>query len=415
MKGEVVTIGNELLSGRTLDTNFAVLARELEARGVEVVHHQSAGDRVEHIVSALKQAAGRADCVVVTGGLGPTPDDVTRKAIAQAFGRPLELDEQVLEGIRKRWRDLGGSEPMPPANELQAMVPRGALVLENPVGSAPGLLLELKGKAVFVLPGVPSEMQAILAGSVVPWLAARKFEPVEYLVLRTTGMRESVLAERVADLERGLCEAGFAFLPHLGGVDIRIRLFPDPKRREVLRQEARRLLGERLGPYLYAEGDRQLEEVVGELLVARDWMLAVAESCTGGLLAGRITDTPGSSRYFERGVVCYSNRSKEELLGVPQELIQQHGAVSEAVARAMSRGVAERSGVDAGLAVTGVAGPEGGSPEKPVGTVHVAAVAGPVERHRRLLLRGDRDAIRERSVVAALDLLRRLLLEVPEA
>jgi nicotinamide-nucleotide amidase len=414
--GEIVTIGNEILSGRTVDTNFAVLARELEASGIPIVYHQSVGDRVDHIVAALKQAAGRADLVLVTGGLGPTPDDLTRKGIAQAFGRPLGLDEQVLESIRRRWREQGGSDPMPALNELQAMVPRGARVLENPVGSAPGLLVEHKGKAIFVLPGVPGEMRALLSGSVLPWLAARRREPVAYHVFRTTGMRESVLAGRIGDLVRGFCEAGFAFLPHLGGVDVRIRLPEgDPARREGLREEVRRRLAERLGPYLYAEGDRELEEVVGELLLARGYLVAVAESCTGGLLAGRFTDTPGSSRYFERGVVCYSNRSKEELLGVPHDLIERHGAVSEPVARAMARAVAEKSGVAAGIGITGIAGPDGGTPEKPVGTVHVAAVAGPAERHRRLALRGDRQAIRERSVVAALDLLRRLLLGVPEA
>ncbi len=415
MIAEVVTIGNELLSGRTVDTNFAVLARELEAHGAPVSHHQSVGDRVEHIVAAVQQALARADLVVVTGGLGPTPDDLTRKAISQALGRPLALDEQVLEAIRRRWGELGGAAPMPANNELQALVPRGARVLENPVGSAPGLLVELEEKAVFVLPGVPSEMRAILRGSILPWLASHERQPVEYLVLRTAGMRESVLAERLSDLSTRLPETVVAYLPHLGGVDVRVRLpEADAARRQAVRDEARRIVGERIGHYVYAEGDQPLESVVGELLMAQGHRIAIAESCTGGLLAGRLTETPGSSRYFERGVVCYSNRAKEELLGVPLGLIEQHGAVSEPVALAMARGVVERSGVAVGVGLTGIAGPDGGTPEKPVGTVFLASVVPDGVRQRRLALSGDRQAIRERSVVAALDLLRRHLAGIPD-
>ena len=416
MRVEVVTVGNELLSGRTVDTNLADLGRALEPIGAPVVYHQTVADRVDEIGGALQKALQRSDLVIVTGGLGPTPDDLTRKAVAQALGRPLALDEQVLERIRERWRSIGGSDPMPANNELQALVPRGARVLPNPVGSAPGLQIEHQDKVVFVLPGVPSEMRAILAESILPWVQGRGREAIRYLVFRTSGMRESVLAERLQDLGQRLPGTAIAYLPHLGGVDLRIRLPEgDEARHESLRAEARRIVDERLGPYVYEEGQRSLVEVVGDLLRTRGYRIAVAESCTGGLLAARFTDMAGSSDFFERGFVSYSNLSKTELLGVPASLIEQHGAVSEPVARALARGAIEHSDAVVGVGITGIAGPSGGTPEKPVGTVHVAVASPEGERHRLYRFGGDRVGNRERSVFAALDLLRRLLVGIPEA
>lgn len=415
MRVEVITVGNELLSGRTVDTNLADLGRALEALGAPVAYHQTVADRVEEIAGSIQNALQRSEVVIVTGGLGPTPDDVTRKAVAQALGKPLALDEQVLERVRERWRSFGGSDPMPGNNELQALVPSGAKVLANPVGSAPGLMLEHQKKTLFVLPGVPSEMRAILAGSILPWLATRGRDAIEYLVFRTVGMRESVLAERLSDLAKHLPGTAIAYLPHLGGVDLRIRLPEgDPAKLEQLRAEARRIVHERLPDYVYTEGGRSLEGVVADLLRARDYRIAVAESCTGGLLAARFTDLSGSSDYFERGFVCYSNLSKTELLGVPESLLEAHGAVSEPVARALARGAIEHSEAVVGTGITGVAGPTGGTPEKPVGTVHVAVASPEGERHRLYHFAGDRAGNRQRSVVAALDLLRRLLAGIPE-
>ena len=416
MRVGVITVGNELLSGRTVDTNLADLGRALETLGAPVVSHQTVSDRVEEIALSLQQALQRTELVIVTGGLGPTPDDVTRKAVAQALGRPLALDERVLESIRERWVGFGGSEPMPANNELQALVPRGARVLSNPVGSAPGLLLESEGKAVFLLPGVPSEMRAILHESVLPYLAERGRDPIEYLVFRTVGIRESVLAERLSDLPQRLPETGIAYLPHLGGVDLRLRVPQgEPARLEALRGEARRIVEERLPHYVYAEGSQTLEGALAEHLLAKGYRIAVAESCTGGLLAARLTDASGSSAFFERGVVCYGDLAKQELLGVPAALLERHGAVSEPVARALARGVVEHSEARVGVGITGIAGPTGGTPQKPVGTVHVAAVAPEGERHRLYRFTGDRAGNRQRSVVAALDLVRRLLAGIDEA
>jgi nicotinamide-nucleotide amidase len=412
---EVVTVGNELLSGRTVDTNFAFLARVLEAAGARVVRHESVADVPDAIAAAIQSALKRVPLVVVTGGLGPTPDDVTRKGVSVALGRPLSLDPEILENLRQRWRARGGRDPMPPNNELQAMVPRGATVLPNPVGSAPGLQMQHEGSTLFVLPGVPSEMEAMARGSIVPWIQARAPRSVSYFTMRTHGIWESVLAEKLADLASALPGYAVAFLPGGGGVDVRLRLpQSDAGTIDELRERARRVLAERIGPYAFGVDDESLESVVGKLLLARRYHLAVAESCTGGLLAGRITDAAGSSAYFDLGVVCYSNAAKTALAGVPGSLIEQHGAVSEEVARALARGIARESGAEVGLGVTGIAGPTGGTPEKPVGTVHLAAFAPEGEWHRKLALTGSRASIRERSVASALDLARRLLAGLPQ-
>jgi nicotinamide-nucleotide amidase len=411
---EGITIGNEILSGRTVDTNFAFLARTLEASGARMGQHQTVPDTVEAIGAALQQALGRARLVVLTGGLGPTPDDLTRKAIAQALNRPLSLDPRILEQLRARWEQRGGRTPMPANNEQQALVPRGAETIANPVGSAPGLYLDVNGVGLFVLPGVPLEMETMCRAAIVPWVKERAGRAVEYVTVRTVGIWESVLAERIADLAGLLPGHAIAYLPSFGSVDVRVTLPAGVADTDAARAEVRSLLLERLGGYVYAEGDDTLESTVGSLLASRGLWLSVAESCTGGLLAGRITSVPGSSGWFERGVVVYSNESKTELAGVPAELIEQHGAVSEPVARALARGIAERSGTAVGLGVTGIAGPAGGTSDKPVGTVHVAAFAPEGEAHRLLRLSGSRSIIRERSTMAALDVLRRLLLGLPE-
>jgi nicotinamide-nucleotide amidase len=335
--------------------------------------------------------------------------------VSLALGRPLSLDEDILERLRSRWRERGGRDPMPANNELQAMVPRGAVIVPNPVGSAPGLLLEAGASAVFVLPGVPEEMIAMATDTLLPWVRARATRGVGYLTVRTIGLWESVLAERLGDLAAALPGYAVAYLPGHGGVDVRVRLpLGESGSADELRERARALLRQRIGAYVYGEDEETLEGEVGRLLAARGYWLAVAESCTGGLLAGRITDVAGSSAYFDRGVVCYSNAAKVALAGVAEATIAEHGAVSEPVARALARGIAEKSGAAVGIGVTGIAGPGGGTPEKPVGTVHVACHAPEGEWHRLLQLSGTRSLIRDRSVTAALDLARRLLAGLPE-
>ena len=410
MTAEVLSIGNEVLSGRTLDTNFKFLARLLEEAGARVAAHQAVPDEPGAIAEALRLAFTRADLVVTTGGLGPTPDDLTVPAIAAALGVKTHVDDGVLAKLRERWnKNLRG--PMPANNERQALVPEGATVWPNPVGSAPGILVEQRGKRVAMLPGVPEEMRALARGFVAPLVRGLAGGSVEYAVVRTVGIAESVLEERLKDLSEQAGGAWVAYLPGLGGVDVRVAL-PSQDGASVAAR-VRQVVVERAGEYVYATDDRSLEQVVLGLLEERGWMLAVAESCTGGLLGGRVTDVPGSSRAFAGGVICYANQAKIELCGVRPGTLAAHGAVSEEVAKELAQGVAKRFGVACGVGVTGIAGPDGGTAEKPVGTVHVAAATPDGVHHRHLRLFGNRAQVRERSVTAALELLRRRLLDLP--
>ena len=412
MQIEIVTIGNEVLSGRTVDTNFAWLARALERASVQVAWHTTVGDAAEKIGEALKRALERSDGVVMTGGLGPTPDDLTRKAISTVLARPLQLDEAVLAHVRERARRSG--RRLPATVESMALLPRGAEAWVSPAGSAPGLLILQGEKPVILLPGVPGEMEWLAVERVVPYLRGKTGRQVETFTLRTFGAFESQLHERIGMLPQRWPGAALAYLPSYFGVDLRVTVAgpAGPQVGEVAAR-ARAELAERVGAVVYAEDDRTMEEAVGEALLAKGWRAATAESCTAGLLAKRLTDVPGASRYFDRGFVTYSNDAKVELLGVSEGDIAAHGAVSAPVAEQMAHGARHRAGVELGVAITGVAGPEGGSDEKPVGTVFVALSTPEGEVVRRFQQTGSRATIRERSVQYALDLARRRLLGLP--
>ena len=412
MRVEIVTIGYEVLSGRTLDTNFAWLARALESVSVQVGWHTSVGDDVGEIGKALAHALSRADAVVMTGGLGPTPDDVTRKAVSAALGRPLQLDEGVLEAIRERARRAG--RKLAPSIESQALLPLGATSWPNRLGTAPGILLEVNGKPVILLPGVPQEMEAIASDSVVPYLRGRTGVAVETFTLRTMGVFESALHEKIGALPNDWPGASLAYLPSWFGVDLRVTV-TGADAAQVTRTAERALaeLRATVGPVIYAEGSQTMEERVGELLLGLGWRLAAAESCTGGLAAKRVTDVPGSSRWFERGYITYSNASKLELLGVRAADLEAHGAVSAPVAEQMAEGARKRAGVDVGLGITGIAGPDGGSDEKPVGLMFIAVASPRGTAVRRFQFAGTRWAVRERGAQSALDLVRRQLLGLP--
>ena len=412
MQIEIVTIGNEVLSGRTVDTNFAFLARVLEEVSVQVVWHSAVGDSGERIAEALHRALERADAVVMTGGLGPTPDDITRKAVATVLGRPLQLDEKVLEAIRERARRLG--RKLPASVEAQALIPVGAQTWTNRLGTAPGLLMLHDGKPVILLPGVPQEMEAIATDSLVPYLRQRTGRRVETFTLRTAGVFESMLHERIGALPQKWPGAALAYLPSYFGVDLRVTVAgEDPEQVEAVTSRAYEELMARVRPVLYAEGTRTMEEAVGETLVELGYHIATAESCTGGLLAKRITDTPGSSRYFERGFVTYSDVSKIELLGVNAADIEHHGAVSAPVAEQMAAGAARKAGVEVGVGITGVAGPDGGTALKPVGMVFIAVATPRGAASRKYQFAGTRHTIRERSAQTGLDLVRRRLRDLP--
>ena len=413
MKLEVVTIGTELLLGQIIDTNAAELGRVLAAAGVEVVRHTSVADRPELIRAAVTEALDRTGFVITTGGLGPTRDDMTKREVAAVFGKALQLDETVLRALEDRFRRLGRA--MPAVNRTQAEVPEGATVLPNPRGTAPGLWVADRARVVVMLPGVPSEMRGLLAEEVLPRLAALGTGlVVRSRSVRTTGIAESALAERVGAIEEEIAPLTLAYLPSTEGVDLRVTawgLREDEAERRLAQVAA--MLRERAGEHAYGADGADLAAVVLDQLRARKGRLVVAESCTGGLLGARITAVPGASRVFIGGVVAYDDVVKSGTLDVSPELLEQYGAVSEQVVRAMAEGVQRQFAVDAALAITGIAGPTGGTAVKPVGTVWLAARWGAHTRALKRIFPGDRGEIRARSAQAALDLLRRVLADAP--
>jgi nicotinamide-nucleotide amidase len=407
---ELVAIGNELLLGHTLDTNGGDLARALSALGVEVVRRSAVPDRPEDIATAVGEALRRTGVVITTGGLGPTRDDVSKKVVADLYGMPLEFDESVWTDIVARF---GRARRTPAAsNRGQAEVPRGATVLRNRWGTAPGLWLEGPPGITIMLPGVPGEMRKLLEFEVSPRLAARASgSVVRSLVVRTTAIPESTLAERMGDVEREIAPLTLAYLPGIHGVDLRVTAWRmDPGEADRRLRQAADLLTARAGEHVYGEGDADLAAVVLERARRANLSLGAAESCTGGLVGGRLTDIPGSSDVFLGAVVCYANRLKTELLDVPADLIGAHGAVSEEVARAMAEGARRRLGVDLAVSVTGIAGPTGGTADKPVGTVWFAVASATGTQTRGVVFFGSRREVRERATQTALYLLDRRLL-----
>lgn len=412
---ELLTIGNELLLGFTVDTNGAELARGLGEIGVRVVRRISVGDRPEEIGAGVRAALERTGAVITTGGLGPTRDDVTKEVVAGLFGMPIEFRPELWEALLERYRKVAGRVPTE-SNRSQAEVPSGATVLPNRWGSAPGLWLEgpLAGTQpprtglAILLPGIPSEMRMLLRHEVIPRLAGRGGGRVtRSRTIRTAGIPESVLAERIGAVEEEIAPLTLAYLPSTTGVDLRLTAWDlEPAEAERVLEAAARMLESRTGPGGYGRDDADLAEVVLARARGGHFTLATAESCTGGMVGARITAVPGSSESYVGGVVAYDNRIKEQLLRVPAELLESHGAVSEAVAVAMAEGARQQLGADIAVAVTGIAGPDGGTEEKPVGTVWVA-VAGPQgSSSRRLRLFGNREEVRLRATEhALLDLL----------
>jgi competence/damage-inducible protein CinA-like protein len=409
---EVVTIGTELVLGVTIDTNAPYLARALAAVGARVVRKTSVPDDPVLVRDAVAGALARTRFVVTTGGLGPTRDDLTMRVVADLYGARVLTDDAYLARLEGRWRRLGRGGPMPDANRTQAQVPEGAVPLPNPRGTARGLWLEGTLGTVVLLPGVPHEMRGLTDEEVVPRLAARSGEGLvtDSRVLRTCGVAESQLADQIGPVEQALAPATLAYLPSFDGVDLRLTVWNRPRddARAVLERavgQLRSILAERC----YGEGDADLAAVVLDRARASGVRLAVAESCTGGLIGARLTAVPGASRAFVGGVIAYDDAVKRRDLDVPAVLLDAEGAVSEAVVEAMAAGVRARFGVDAALAVSGVAGPDGGTTEKPVGTVWLCAVCGEERRAVRIGFPGDRTEVRARAAQAGLDLLRRVL------
>jgi len=400
---DLVVVGDELLSGRTVDTNSARVGRQLARLGLAPQRVVRVGDSETAICRAVRSAVRGAGVVFVIGGFGPTSDDRTLAAVCRVLGREAVTHRPTLERIRAAFRRRGVA--MPDMAARQALVPRGALVISNPVGMVPGMIVRQGSRAVCLLPGVPAELDALLQRGVLPFLRRRPGRrPLHSAVLRTTGVPEALVAAAAEPIVAGFSGVRPAFYPSVSGVDVVI-LGAD--RAEVAR--CRRRVRTELGEAVYASGERSIESVLGERLRRAGLTLAVAESCTGGLVSDRVTNVSGSSGYFLGGVVAYSNRAKQELLGVRPATLRQHGAVSAQTVTEMAAGVRRRFGADVGIAVSGVAGPGGGSRRKPAGLVFVAAGDGrrcAVEERRFI---GGRRSIKERSAVAALDLCRRLV------
>lgn len=415
----VLSQGDEVITGQTLDTNAAWLSERLVDLGLDVVRRVTVGDRLDDIAAELTLAARRADVVVCTGGLGPTDDDLTAPACAAAFDRPLRLDEVALAQIESMYAAWG--RDMPASNRKQAMLPHGADRLDNPVGTAPGFAFPAQGALVACLPGVPREMVRMWEDQVRPRIVARLgLRPGRLVVIRTTGVGESALQDRIGPSEayaaRGLV---LGYRTMTGENQVKLRAGPDVPD-AVVDAAAHTLIGAIGSPVFAVEGlahatlpQGDLPTVVGAALATGGATLAVAESCTGGRVAALVTSVAGSSAWFVEGVVTYANAAKVARLGVPEPLLAAHGAVSEPVARAMAEGVRQGAGATYGLATTGIAGPGGGTEAKPVGTVHLALAHPHGTEHRLVRLGGDRGRVQALAAHAALDLLRRHLSPTP--
>jgi nicotinamide-nucleotide amidase len=415
MRCEIITIGDELLIGQVINTNQAFIAEQLNTVGVAIERMTTVGDDAEQIMTAFASAFDRCDVVCVTGGLGPTHDDMTKTMVCRFFSTDLVVNEEVLAHIKilTQQRNI----PLLQTNIDQALVPRSCTVIPNMNGTAPGMMFQKDKKYFFVMPGVPYEMKAMVSDWILPFFAHRGDGLiVRHKTLKTTGIGESLLAHKIGEIKEVIgtdADTTLAFLPNPMGTKLRITVKAhDPSVVERKLTTAERLIRSKVEKYVYSSDDSDLEEVIGTLLTERNLTLTVAESCTGGLIAHRITNVPGSSKYFMRGFVTYSNSSKIDELGVSADLLMQHGAVSKEVAESMAIGAQIKAGTDIALSCTGIAGPTGGTDEKPVGLCFI----GYSDKQSSVALRfnfGDhRLRFKERASQAALEMLRRKILEI---
>jgi nicotinamide-nucleotide amidase len=410
LTAEIIAIGSELLSPNRSDTNSLWLTDQLNRMGIDVKLKTIVGDDDARLEEVVKDAAKRSRVVISTGGLGPTEDDITRKVVARALGRRLSLDEKLLEEIRTKFQRFGMN--MPERNSRQAMVIDGAEVLPNPNGSAPGLYLAQGSCAIALLPGPPREMKPMFENHVKPRLE-KVAGDVRFAtrLMRVTGMGESAVDEKISPIYTQFDNPQTTILFNSSEIEIHLRAHGRTEQdAEALIDHLSLKIEQALGNSVFSFRGETMEEVVGRRLAMTEFTLAVAESCTGGLIAQRLTNVPGSSKYFIEGIVTYSNESKTRLLGVDKKLIREFGAVSQQVARDMARGVRHKAKTDFGLAVTGIAGPDGGTGDKPVGLVYIALADDSHTEHKKLTLPGDRELIRWRASQAALDMLRRRLI-----
>jgi nicotinamide-nucleotide amidase len=406
MKAEIIAVGSELLTPDRIDTNSLFLTEELNKLGIEVIRKTIVGDDRELLADTFRGALERVPLIITSGGLGPTEDDLTRETLAEVLGRKLVRDEGILRYIEGRFRNLG--REMPAVNVRQAMVPEGAEALHNPRGSAPGLWLEDAGRTIALLPGPPRELKPMFREHLLPRLERRASGVrMFHREIRVAGMGESAVEQRIKQIYTRHPEVNTTILAAPGEIQIHLRIWTeDAKHAEKILDEIVKGMEFALTDRIFSHEGKPLEEVVGNLLIQNRATISAAESCTGGLLAQRLTSIAGSSAYFLGGVVCYSNELKTAWADVPPEIILSKGAVSAEVAVLLAEGIRRRTGSVIGVGITGIAGPGGGSEEKPVGTVHVAISHGAGVKERAAVYPGDRDTIRFHASQTALDMIR---------
>ena len=407
---ELVSTGTELLLGQIVNTNAPYLAQRLNDMGYDVLYQSTVGDNRKRMAQVMMTALGRADIVITSGGLGPTQGDITKETTAELLGLEMHIHQPSVQHIRAFFEKR--RLPMPENNLRQAMMPAGAIILENRRGTAPGVVLEKDGKIIIHLPGPPTELEHMFETSVVHYLNRQYGQQgtIVSRVLRTIGLGESSMEEKIREYILSQHNPTIALLARNGEIHIRLTakattLVQSNELLDALENKLR----ERIGEYIFGTDATSLEQTIGSLLLKNKMQIAVAESCTGGALSARITDVPGSSEYFMGGVISYSNESKASFLGVAPEIISLHGAVSPQTAVAMAKAVCSKFSADIGIGITGIAGPGGGSAEKPVGLVYIA-ISGPYgDEYTENRFTGQRTAIKSRAVIAALDMIRRYL------
>ena len=415
MKAYLITIGDEILIGQTVNTNVSLIGEKLTENDVQVIKSSVIADDHNTIINEFKSAFNQAEIIIVTGGLGPTHDDITKKCISEFFNSELIMNESILNDVRELFAKRG--RELTKINEEQALVPKIARAIRNENGTAPGIYIEKEGKIFVAMPGVPLEMERMFIDTVIPEIIeknSKKVSTSKTLNLLTTGIPESFLFQQLGDLDELLVGSKLAFLPNQFGVKMRITSSGETEEIALnklleIEQKIRSLVGR----YVYGKNDDTIEEVIAKLLIDRGLKLAVAESCTGGLISNRLTNISGSSAYFERGLITYSNGAKVEHLNVSEDTITEYGAVSLQVAQQMAEGIRAVSGTDLGLAVTGIMGPGGGSADKPIGLVYIGICDNSVVTAKEFKFGENRLLNKDRTSQAALEMLRRFLLGIP--
>lgn len=404
MKAEILCVGTELLLGDIVNTNAQYLSQELAALGINVYHQSVVGDNPGRVKEALANAYRNVDLVITTGGLGPTKDDLTKEVIAEYFNKKLEFNEDALKNVESIFKRLG--REVTESNKKQAYIPEGAIILQNQCGTAPGCIIEDNEKVLIMLPGPPREMKVMFQQAKNLYLNRRSDKTLISKVLRVYGLPEAQAADTLDNL---LDSNNPTVAPYAKEHEVTFRVTASANNENEARELMEPIINtikDRLGEYVYGEDEETLESVVAKILVDRNLTITTAESCTGGLLAGTFINYPGISKVFKEGFITYSNEAKESILGVNKELLVKYGAVSEAVAGEMAKKVAEKAGTDIGLSTTGIAGPDGGTEEKPVGLVYIGCYIKGETIVKKLTLNGDRQKIRNRTVLEVINLLR---------